>query len=134
MNETAYYRCFIHYSTFIIRYPTPTCVWIYWTESEFFSSFLRSVAINTLKEATSFSQLCPQIFCVIKVCVNTFPTFLESRHNSLYSIGVRCNSFSSKYAQPAEKSTLSFPFIKTEDVVCSPWLADNLLSVTFGVC
>ena len=31
----------------------------------------------------------------------TLPTFLESRHSSLYSMGVRCSSVPSRYAQPA---------------------------------
>ena len=54
-------------STFIMRYPTPMCVWIYWGEPGSFSNFLRRVAINTRNEATSFSQLLPQICCVIYV-------------------------------------------------------------------
>ena len=57
--------------------------------NEFFSSFFRSVAMKTRREAISFSQLLPQIFCVINVCVSTFPAFCDSRQSSLYSIGVR---------------------------------------------
>ena len=53
------------YSTFIIRYPTPIWVWIYWGESGSLSSFLRRVAINTRREAISLSQLLPHTFCVI---------------------------------------------------------------------
>ena len=68
----------------------------YLGESAFFSSFLRSFAIKTRREAMSLSQLLPQMFWVIKVWVKTFPIFLESRHKSLYSIGVRCNSSSPK--------------------------------------
>ena len=56
---------FCFYSTFIIRYPTPICVCIYCGESGSASSFLRSVAMNTRREATSLSQLLPQIFCVM---------------------------------------------------------------------
>ena len=82
------------YSTLIIRYPTPICVWIYCGESSVGSNFLRNVAINTRKEAISVSQFLPQIFSIINVWVRTFPTFLESKHNSLYSIGVKCNSLS----------------------------------------
>ena len=89
------------YSTLIIRYPTPICVWIYCGDSSPFSIFFRKVAIKTLRDATSFSQLLPHIFCVINVCVSTFPTFRESRHKSLDSHGVRCSSSSSKNAHPA---------------------------------
>lgn len=38
---------------------------MYWGESVSFSSFLRSVAMKTRKEAISLSQLLPQIFFVI---------------------------------------------------------------------
>ena len=48
-----------------IRYPTPTWVWIRCGASGYRSSFLRRVAINTRREAISFSQLLPQICCVI---------------------------------------------------------------------
>lgn len=51
----------------IMRYPTPIWVWIYCGEPGSFSSFLRRVAINTRSEATSFSQLLPQICCVMNV-------------------------------------------------------------------
>ena len=37
----------------------------------------------------------------IRDSVRTLPTFLESRHSSLYSMGVRCSSVPSRYAQPA---------------------------------
>ena len=50
------------YQTFTIRYPTPICVWIYWGESPLLSSFFLRVAINTRRDATSFSQLLPQTF------------------------------------------------------------------------
>ena len=40
-------------------------VWIYWGESGADSSFLRSVAMNTRREAMSFSQRVPQIFWVM---------------------------------------------------------------------
>ena len=55
------------YSTFIIRYPIPICVWIYCGEFGSDSSFLRSDAMKTRRDATSLSQLLPQIFWVIKV-------------------------------------------------------------------
>ena len=74
------------YSTFNILYPTPICVWIYCVEFGPFSIFLRSIAIKTRSKAISLSQLFPQIFCIIKVCVKTFPTFLENKHSNLYSI------------------------------------------------
>ena len=84
------------HSTLTIRYPTPMCVWMYWGESGVGSSFLRRVAMKTRRDAMLLSQLCPQIFWVINVCVKTFPTFQERRHNSLNSMGVRCSSCPSR--------------------------------------
>ena len=55
---------FVSYSGFSIlsmRYPIPMCVWIYCTPFFSGSSFFRSVAIKTLREATSFSEQRPQI-------------------------------------------------------------------------
>ena len=55
---------FVSYSGFSIlsmRYPIPMCVWIYCTPFFSSSSFFRSVAIKTLREATSFSEQRPQI-------------------------------------------------------------------------
>lgn len=51
--------------TFSILYPTPMWVWMYWGESGSFSIFLRSVAMKTRRDATSFSHELPQISCVI---------------------------------------------------------------------
>ena len=51
--------------TFSILYPMPICVWIYCGESGLDSSFLRSVAIKTRREATSLSQELPQTSWVI---------------------------------------------------------------------
>lgn len=53
------------YSTFSIRYPMPTWVWMNSGESGDCSSFLRSVTMNTRREAMSLSQLRPQMFWVI---------------------------------------------------------------------
>lgn len=55
----------IFHSTRSIRYPTPTWVCIYWGAAGSFSIFLRNVAINTRRDAMSFSQLLPQICWVI---------------------------------------------------------------------
>lgn len=72
------------------------CVFGYIVESSVLSIFLRSVAINTRREAISLSQLLPQMLCVRKVWVRTFPIFLVNRQSNLYSIGVKCNSSSFK--------------------------------------
>lgn len=55
----------IFHSTRSIRYPTPIWVCIYWGAAGSFSIFLRKVAMNTRREAMSFSQLLPQICWVI---------------------------------------------------------------------
>ena len=89
------------YSTFIILYPTPICVWIYCGELGSFSIFFLSVVINTRREPISVSHALPQIFSAINLCVSTFPTFCDNTQSSLYSVGVRCISSSSRYAQPA---------------------------------
>ena len=73
----------------IIRYPIPTWVWISMEASVAVSSFFLSVAMNTLSDATLFSQDAPQSCCVMYLYVSTFPQFRASRHRSLYSIGVR---------------------------------------------
>ena len=49
------------FSILSMRYPIPMCVWIYCTPFFSSSSFFRSVAIKTLREATSFSEQRPQI-------------------------------------------------------------------------
>ena len=49
------------FSILSMRYPIPMCVWIYCTPFFSGSSFFRSVAIKTLREATSFSEQRPQI-------------------------------------------------------------------------
>ena len=49
------------FSILSMRYPIPMCVWIYCTPFFSGSSFFRSVAIKTLREATSFSAQRPQI-------------------------------------------------------------------------
>ena len=48
------------YSQRSIRYPIPIWVWMKCTEGAAFSSFLRRVAMQTRRAATSFSQLLPQ--------------------------------------------------------------------------
>lgn len=74
------------------------------------SIFFRKVAMKTRSDATSFSHALPQIALVIKVCVSTLPIFFASKHNNLYSIGVKCNSLSFMNAHPAAYSILRSPF------------------------
>lgn len=47
-----------------------------------------------------FPTAAPNLLRDIGVCQN-LTNILESRHSSLYSMGVRCSSVPSRYAQPA---------------------------------
>ena len=64
LHKEEFISCSV-FSILSMRYPIPICVWMYCVPFFSGSSFFRSVAIKTLREATSFSEHRPQICWVI---------------------------------------------------------------------
>ncbi len=66
---------------FSIRYPTPICVWIYREKDGTFSIFLRNVAMNTRREATSLSHALPQTSLSVLAFVIVRRYYLRSNYD-----------------------------------------------------